>query len=82
MANLLEAVSTGNARRQGNDYVCGSLVTHSRTAHSNLADSGHFRFQERGLCLFLGCGAFSCMVRESPGSSLGQGLEYSSSLVE
>ena len=57
MANLLKQYPLGNARRQGNDYVCGSLVTLSGTAHSNLADL-HFRFQERGPLLVLGLWSF------------------------
>ena len=57
MAKLLKQYPLGNTRRQGNDYVCGSLVTPSRTAHSNLADL-HFRFQERGPLLIPGLWSF------------------------
>ena len=47
MTKLLKQYPLGNTERQGNDWVCGSLVAHTRTEHSNLADLD-FRFQERG----------------------------------
>lgn len=51
--NVLKQRSPGNTRRQGNDWVYRSLVTHPRTAHSNLADLD-IRFQERGPVLTTG----------------------------
>lgn len=84
MAKLLKQYPLGNTRRQGNDYVCGSLVTPSRTAHSNLADL-HFRFQERGPLLIPGLWSFRAAWLGKPrllSGSSGTGIQQQSGRVD
>ena len=84
MANLLKQYPLGNTRKQGNDYVCGSLVTPSRTSHSNLADL-HFRFQERGPLLIPGLWSFRAAWLGKPrllSGSSGTGIQQQSGRVD